>query len=268
MKAQQATIRPTYCSLIGRPTFEPPFELKSSIVIYIFFLFVPPFVMSFPLPLFMAIGVVYFRYSENRVAPIANPFGFNTTGLTRYWRSLILLSLPFIVVYGIFIAVRITLNHYEPDSIHELSIDTLPSKFLGDGLVGIRSDIASIFDDAVTNGELFRSIIIGSESLFNSLIHAPLLESLVLFTIVFPALWKRFGRRYAVWMTVLLFAAPHGQYLSNLWGFLVVSILGYIWCRVYIATKSFYHLYATHALWNAYMYVYIYVFMFGIPFSN
>jgi membrane protease YdiL (CAAX protease family) len=93
----------------------------------------------------------------------------------------------------------------------------------------------------------------------------PVFESLLVFAILFPALWKKFGLTWAVYLIALLFMATHLYYYPDIILLIVIYAYGLIMAGLYACTHSLYPTILIHFWINLQALLLIIIFNWGLP---
>jgi len=108
--------------------------------------------------------------------------------------------------------------------------------------------------DAFAQRDLVGALLYSIKPFILLAILAPIFETIFVFGITFPALFKRFGYRKALWWLTILFTLGHLANATNVIAILIIFISAIAMCILYTETRSLYPSIILHICHNTLIY--------------
>ena len=113
--------------------------------------------------------------------------------------------------------------------------------------------------------QLLPVLALSIQPLLLTVVFAPLFESVFMFGILFPVLYREFGYKRAVIASAIAFTLFHPPIYSSLFALIAILFSAFINAVLYAETKSLYPTIVFHACWNFSIHVFITIANWGLP---
>lgn len=207
------------------------------------------------------LSIVYIWIGNHSVQSMG--FGFRLTRNAKI--ALIILSIAMIVILPITATGISIIENFSREEaaisdstqLRQEPIDEL-SKFYFFGF-------GENFHAALHEKDLSAALRNSIKPAFALLIIAPVLETALVFAILFPVFWKKLGFAWGMVAVGLFFSLAHVQYLPNLFVLLVIFIHGVVMAGLFAYTGSIYPSVLVHFWINLQAMITYFIFNWGLP---
>lgn len=232
------------------------FSLYMALAVVTVFLFTPSR-PSFPVSHILAAGfIIYFSF----LIPGPNKLGLGFS-LSRKAKHaiIIILALTFLIILLSLVLVDIGKSEYNAEAIEDKDIRRQESfEFTGswapDTLIHkslYEMDLGSVVRYAV-------------KPFLGTVVFAAVFETIIIFGILFPTMWRRHGYWKALLGVPLAFALLH-IFQTSIPGFVIIYLNGLAQALLYAKTKSLYPSIMLHVCWNFNILLFCCFMNWGIP---
>ena len=241
-------------------TYDLPadFSLYMAAVIVVVFVFTPTS-PSFPLSQIVAVGVIVY-FSWLTPGPIKLGLSFNIS--RQGWRAIILISAVTLLVLLLTLLLMSMAKgeYYEGATQNEDIWRQETFEFIGSWAPD------TLIHKSLYEKDLGSVIRYTAKPFLGMVIMASTFETIIIFGILFPTIWRRNGYRKALLAVPLVFALLH-IFRTSIPGFVIIYLNGVVQALLYAKTKSLYPAITLHVCWNLNILLFFCFMNWGLPYE-
>jgi len=233
------------------------FSLYMAVVVLLVFVFTPAS-PSLPISQIIALGfVIYF----SAFVPGPNKLELSLSINSKAWRAiLVIIALTLIILLLTMILMTIAKSDYSEALKNEEIWQQESFEFIGSWAPD-KSIHESLYQKNLTS-----VIKYAVKPFLGLVIFASVFETIIIFGVLFPVIWRRNGYYQALFGVPFVFALLHILQTSPL-GFVIIYISGLVQALLYAKTKSLYPAIILHICWNLNILLFLCFLNWGLPYQ-